>query len=346
MAAQAVEPTSPEQAVLSKRSLLAPSMVARAGVKAVRGLADTAADEAKVLVKAAQRVAALGIIDASLQLPALAAPVCGAALSALNVRKTSTGADFMLYRPSTSQKALLVLCHPSEGQSMCRTMAQMWEDELRVAGIEYTTVDICHKMFEGRNVGPPDAAGLKEALNFGEGQAPAGVDWLQARVEEARFLIFVHPVFWFEVPSQLKGFMESVFSSGFAYRKLPSCWTLNRAVGILEKLPVVPGLLQRYSAYGMLRDKRVFISRTMGGPGSGLGIFGHGATSLESTCKFVGAHVDAVDTLSELDDQTPQQLKAQALPELRRKLAAHCNAMAAAKALGEPREAYDGLKKP
>eukprot|EP00971_Amphidinium_carterae_P306026 6081890-Amphidinium_carterae.1 len=128
-------------------------------------------------------------------------------------------------------------------------------------------------------------------------------------IEESRFLIFVHPIFWFDVPSQLKGFLESVLSAGFAFRKLPSCWTLNRAVDVLERLPVLPRLLRRYSAYGFLRDKQVWITSTLGGPAAGPRLFGHSATSLESTLLFVGAQVRAVDTIGEVDDASPQSIK-------------------------------------
>jgi len=159
---------------------------------------------------------------------------------------------------------------------------------------------------------------------------------LQAQLEESRFLIFVHPIFWFDVPSQLKGFQESVLSSGFAFRKLPGHWLLNRAAGVVERLPVVRGVMRRYAAYGMLRDKHVFVTRTQGGPSAGMGIFGHQATSLESSLQFCGAHLDAVDTVAEVDDTAEEAMAGRVLPAARRRMQEHCRVMAsfAAEAAG------------
>lgn len=270
------------------------------------------------MLKAVQRVLAMAVVDASVALPSLG-PLWDTALDTLRLRP-SNGKDFQFYKPSLRPSALLVLCHPSEKPSLCRELSNIWEEELKKADIEYTCVDLCKQP----HLGVSSAAELQDALARPGGQSAEEVKRLQELVEESRFLIFVHPIFWFEVPAQLKGFLESVLSSGFAFRKLPSCWTLNRAVGLLEKLPLLPGLLRRFSAYGFFRDKEVYITRTQGGPSAGLGIFGHGSTSLESSLQFCGAHVSAVDSLAEVDDTTRQGMVEVELPKLRRKIAAHC----------------------
>mmetsp|Transcript_63264 Transcript_63264/g.137632 ORF Transcript_63264/g.137632 Transcript_63264/m.137632 type:complete len:312 (+) Transcript_63264:34-969(+) len=288
------------------------------------GLSDRLRHELSTVTKAAQRVAALGLVDASLALP-WASGLFSSAIGALGI-KQSKGEDFMLYRPSSKPEALLILCHPSEGQSLCRAMAEIWEEELRRAGVNFKRVDLNGSS----TLNLSGADDLRAALSYNTGTIPKDVAELQEQVEASQFLIFVHPIFWFEVPSQLKAFLESVLSSGFAYRKLPSCWTLNRAVGIMNKVPALGPFLRRYSAYGLLRDKKVFIARTQGGPAAGLGIFGHGATSLESTMLFCGARVQAVDTVSEVDDETRETLSATALPQLRRKVVEHCRSIKAA----------------
>eukprot|EP00931_Biecheleriopsis_adriatica_P100454 TRINITY_DN75772_c0_g1_i1.p1 TRINITY_DN75772_c0_g1~~TRINITY_DN75772_c0_g1_i1.p1 ORF type:complete len:330 (-),score=73.66 TRINITY_DN75772_c0_g1_i1:26-892(-) len=264
----------------------------------------------------------MAIIDASVALPS-AGPIWDTCLDALRLRPSS-GKEFQFYKPSSRPSALLVFCHPSEDSSLCRELSAIWEEELKKAGIEYTSLDLCKEPY----LGVSSAAELRDALGKPGGHSMEEVKRLQGLVEESRFLIFIHPIFWFEVPAQLKGFLESVLSSGFAFRKLPSCWTLNRAVHLLEKLPVVPGLLRRYSAYGFLRDKEVYITRTQGGPSAGLGIFGHGSTSLESSMQFCGAHISAVDTIAEVDDISRQAMMEVELPKIRRTIAAHCSEIA------------------
>lgn len=293
------------------------------------GVLSSALGEVQTLMKAAQRVAALAIVDVGVAMPQ-AKPVCDIALGALQLQ-TSEGDEFTTYRPSKRPSALLICCHPSQGSSLCKTLAQIWDEELRLAGVECNHVNLCSKEFEGA-CSLSSAAELRAALGSKADSTPEEVTRLQQLVEEHRFLVFVHPIYWFEVPSQLKGFLESVLSSGFAFRKLPSCWTLNRAVGVLERVPVVPSLLRRYSAYGMLRDKCVYITRTQGGPEAGLGIFGHGATSLESSLQFCGARISAVDSLAEVDDIKPEDFDKVVLPRVRRKIAARCLSMSKAAA--------------
>lgn len=287
--------------------------------------------EALTVVKAAQRVVALALVDAAITVPR-ASPVVEAALRTLQLEKTSTGADFLLYRPSEKPIALLILCHPSAGKSLCRTVAAIWEEQLKHAGVTVQVVELGASDGRDSALGPHGKAELQAALGRKDGSTPEEVSRLQRLVGESRFLIFVHPIFWFEVPAALKGFLESVLSSGFAYRKLPSCWTLNKAVGLLGRLPLVPSLLRRYSAYGYFRDKSVYITRTQGGPEAGLNIFRHGSTSLESSMLFCGAHVHAIDSITELDDLSPEQLASSHLPKLRHTIAAHCNDIAASAA--------------
>mmetsp|Transcript_24758 Transcript_24758/g.71252 ORF Transcript_24758/g.71252 Transcript_24758/m.71252 type:complete len:317 (+) Transcript_24758:67-1017(+) len=300
-------------------------------------------DSASALVEAAKRVAALAIVDASLAIPR-ARPLCDAALGALALQPSS-GAQFMHYRPSHHASALVILCHPSGAPSMCRTLAKAWEDGLRDAGVEVQSIDL----ESAPQWGIRSAEELRAALTGRDPaeSVPPEVRHLQELVEASQFLVFVHPIFWFEVPSQLKGFQESVLSSGFAFRKLPSHWLLNRAAGVIENVPVVRTLMRRYAAYGLLRDKQVYITQTQGGPRAGMGIFGHGATSLESSLQFCGAHLRAVDVLAELDDYSKEQLAEQVLPRIQRNIQRHCCEIAAAIAAApKPMRALEGADKP
>lgn len=280
---------------------------------------------ASTLFEAGRRVAALALVDTSLALPARARPVADAALEALRLQP-SNGTEFMYYRPSSAPKALLILCHPSDGPSLCRSLADAWQERLGAAGLVVQREDL--RDGAELTLGSAEALGSALTGKDPEGRLSPEVRRLQGLVEECQFLIFVHPVFWFEVPSQLKGFQESVLSSGFAFRQLPEHWVLNRVAGVASHLPLVPRLMRRYAAYGLLRDKRVFVMRTMNGPEAGLGIFDHGATSLESALQFCGARLAAVDTLAEIGGKSVDDITQRVLPKTYVQIDTHCRTIA------------------
>jgi len=281
---------------------------------------------ALTLVEAAKRVAALAIVDAKVAVPQ-AQGICDVALGALALRP-SDGSNFMYYRPSTRPSALLVLCHPSGAASMCSSLAKAWEDGLKEVGVEVNRIDLDGEQQLGLKNSQELQAALTGRRDPASGEPQGQVAELQALVEASQFLIFVHPIFWFEVPAQLKGFQESVLSSGFAFRKLPDHWLLNRAAGVIERVPVARNYMRRYAAYGLLRDKSVYITRTQGGPSAGMGIFGHQATSLESSLQFCGAHIASVDVVAELDSMSRTQLEKQVFPQAEAAIRTHCRVIA------------------
>ena len=50
-----------------------------------------------------------------------------------------------------------------------------------------------------------------------EGPVPDDVRREQARVSRADAIVFVHPIYWWGVPAMLKGWIERVFSNGWAW---------------------------------------------------------------------------------------------------------------------------------
>jgi NAD(P)H dehydrogenase (quinone) len=66
--------------------------------------------------------------------------------------------------------------------------------------------------------------GLDELVRIFEENRPADVRVQQAKVAKADGFIFVAPVFWMAFPAILKGWMERVFSYGFAYTLTREGW--------------------------------------------------------------------------------------------------------------------------
>ena len=82
--------------------------------------------------------------------------------------------------------------------------------------------------------------------------------------------ILVHPVFWYDVPATLKAFLEQVLTAGFAYKNLPLHPILVFTLNICQFIPGLRGFLRAYGSQGLLRDKKVIICRTTGGPKAGM----------------------------------------------------------------------------
>jgi len=78
-----------------------------------------------------------------------------------------------------------------------------------------------------------------EAFKNGKGSADVAKE--QQYVKESDVLIFIHPIWWFGMPAVLKGYIDRVFSYGFAYTAGPE--------GIK----------------GLLSNKKVVIINTTGG---------------------------------------------------------------------------------
>ena len=66
--------------------------------------------------------------------------------------------------------------------------------------------------------------GVREIARLGYGTRPKDVLREQARVSRADGLAFIAPVYWLGFPAILKGWVERVFTYGFAYRLTPEGW--------------------------------------------------------------------------------------------------------------------------
>ncbi len=53
--------------------------------------------------------------------------------------------------------------------------------------------------------------------DFNHGSIPEDIKTEQELVTQADILIFIHPIWWFGIPAILKGWIDKVFSYGFAY---------------------------------------------------------------------------------------------------------------------------------
>lgn len=91
------------------------------------------------------------------------------------------------------KKILVVLAHP-QAKSYCAALAQAYADGARASGAEVRQLNLAESTFDA-----------EPALK----QAQDDIKW-------AEHLVFVYPILWGTIPALLKGFIERVFTPGFA----------------------------------------------------------------------------------------------------------------------------------
>lgn len=109
-------------------------------------------------------------------------------------------------------KALIVYAHPNP-QSFNKAILDTVVHTLEDAGAEYQVSDLY-----AMNWNPVMDAGDFE--NIISGSVADDVRAEQSKVAWADTLIFVYPVWWVEQPGILKGWLDRVFTHGFAYRSM------------------------------------------------------------------------------------------------------------------------------
>lgn len=107
---------------------------------------------------------------------------------------------------------LIVVAHP-EPQSLSHSIAvQIAEGAILANPVDsYEIADLAAEGFDPRF----SAADL--SVHRKEGPPPADVAIEQARIDRADALVLVYPVYWWSMPGLLKGWIDRVFSNGWAF---------------------------------------------------------------------------------------------------------------------------------
>jgi NAD(P)H dehydrogenase (quinone) len=104
---------------------------------------------------------------------------------------------------------LVIVCHPKRG-SFTETIAQTYATELRALGHEVAVRDLYR-------VGFDPVLGEGELETVGKPVVPAAIRREQDRLAAAGGVAFFYPLWWGFMPAMMKGYIDRVFSSGFAY---------------------------------------------------------------------------------------------------------------------------------
>ncbi|MGK3960665.1 NAD(P)H-dependent oxidoreductase [Sorangium sp. So ce118] len=106
--------------------------------------------------------------------------------------------------------ALLVVSHP-ERSSLTHGVAAQVAEGVSLSGNSFEIADLAAEAFDPRFT----AADL--AVHRSKAPPPADVAVEQARIDRADALVLVYPVYWWSMPGLLKGWIDRVFSNGWAF---------------------------------------------------------------------------------------------------------------------------------
>lgn len=110
--------------------------------------------------------------------------------------------------------ALIVVSHPLK-TSLTHSVATAIAQGIAESGPQHTA-DIADLTQEGFN---PVFAEQDIAAFLQTGDTPPDVMAEQARIDNADALVLVFPVYWWSMPGLLKGWVDRVFSNGWAYEE-------------------------------------------------------------------------------------------------------------------------------
>jgi NAD(P)H dehydrogenase (quinone) len=121
---------------------------------------------------------------------------------------------------------VIIYAHPGP-KSFNRAILERVESILRKAKKTFEVRDLYASRFN-------PSLGANEIYPAGHVKIPQDVEREQNFIREAAAMIFIYPIWWFGMPAILKGYIDRVFSEGFAYsidgEKLTGLLTGKKAV--------------------------------------------------------------------------------------------------------------------
>lgn len=180
--------------------------------------------------------------------------------------------------------ALIVVSHP-KSDSLTHSIAGQVAEGISAQGSGHTCeiADLAAEGFDPRYTETDVAVYRREAA------LPAEIAAEQARVDRADALVLVYPIYWWGMPGLLKGWIDRVFTNGWAYEEMAD-GKIGKKLGRLKvHLIAIGGAEMRtYARHGYFAAMRTQIDH---------GIFG-----------YCGARVVTSELMLLTDPEFPQAL--------------------------------------
>ncbi len=107
-------------------------------------------------------------------------------------------------------KTLVIYAHPDH-ESHAKHTLELVESKLKSRKENYEVLDLYHMKF--------DPILSKEDLYDSKTKGPAkDVAKMQGKITNSNHLIVIYPIWWNGMPAILKGFIDRVFSGGYAFK--------------------------------------------------------------------------------------------------------------------------------
>ncbi len=140
--------------------------------------------------------------------------------------------------------ALIVLAHPKP-DSFSHSVAAKVAEGVTASGGTFEIADLTAEGFDPRFSAADIAAHLRE------GPSPDDVVVEQARIDRADALVLVYPVYWWSMPGLLKGWIDRVFTNGWAYDDMLGDRPIKRLRHLRVHLIAIGGATMRtYARHG------------------------------------------------------------------------------------------------
>ena len=130
--------------------------------------------------------------------------------------------------------ALIVVAH-HDPLSLTHQLAKQLGSGIAKAGHSFEIADLSAEGFDPR-FGPAD-----HEVHRHQATPPADIVAEQARIDRADSLVVVFPVYWWSMPGLLKGWIDRVFSNGWAFDFSPQRGHVKKLQGLTVHLLGVAG---------------------------------------------------------------------------------------------------------
>ena len=141
--------------------------------------------------------------------------------------------------------ALIVVAHPNSRSLTHSVAAQIADGISSIPSDSFAIADLAAEAFDPRFTADDIAAHLREA------PPPADVIAEQNRIDRADALVLVYPVYWWSMPGLLKGWIDRVFTNGWAYEEVPGTKSVKKLRHLKVHLVAIGGAGARtYAQHG------------------------------------------------------------------------------------------------
>lgn len=134
---------------------------------------------------------------------------------------------------------LIIYAHP-ETKGFCFHILQQVKTKLSQKGANFEVLDLYQINYD-------PVMKEEELYTAGNKKVNKENKEMQAKIEEAEKLVFIYPVWWASMPAILKGFLDRVFTPGFAFT--------YKGERLISAVPE-----------GLLKEKEALVFQTLGGP--------------------------------------------------------------------------------